>query len=462
MDDHGRALYPVKFDPSGLVEFGVLRPTFTAYSAIFYRLFNDWVIGFYIFKLLLTAITLVVWGFLAYRITGERISFWLVSAVTLSFHYFYDSIFYLSSQEILGLFFLGIALHFFLSGIIWKEKKPTIGIAWLLEFLGLLCLVLAFFSKEPFVATGVAVGIGYIFLVARQLLRSREKKINWKELITAILLIGISLGYGLFLMISIRRGYSSGYDPFNTVKMFNSLYGWARKDFVNHVPWILGTIWILYNCPKFSGDQGRRFSWGLVTGIFIYCGYLLILLPWSTNSYYATPFGLFFGFCVALVVASRCKRLSRARQGIVIIISLTMNIVVCLYALHRESIYQYDTSNLLQWARISVDDEKYDLSSVAINAAEPAVGIPHLLQMKWNISVPQFEYVSAPNPDRHKLFLYSPRFGALRDCDIWNLYPTLLSRVGLSEGKAVCYGLDKYRVLLVSSNWIVFALKEDV
>ena len=349
MDDHGRALRPGAFDPTGLIAFGEFKPIFSAYTAVFYRLFNNWVIGFYVFKLFLVAFTLCIWGFLAYRITSESISFWLVPVITLSFYYFYDAIFYLSSHEVIGLLFLGVALHCFLSGICKHEKSQSARATWFLEIFGLLFLLAAFFSKEPFVSSGIGIGIGYLYLGLGWNVKSRRGKNNISRLVMAICLITVSLGYGLFLMFSIRGGYSSQYDPSNISKMFDVFQSWLTKDLVNHVPWILGSFWILFTCKESFRNRNLSFRWGIVSAGCIYLGYLLLLLPWNTITYYATPLGLFFGFFLSLILAKPLQGLKVTKQYTVVLFSLILNTFVCLYGLHRELIYQYDTSNLLQW-----------------------------------------------------------------------------------------------------------------
>ena len=92
---------------------------------------------------------------------------------------------------------------------------------------------------------------------------------------------------------------------------------------------------------------------------------------------------------------------------------------------------------------------------------EPADAIPNLLQLKWDIGIPQFEFVRLPRPDKHQLFFYSPRFSSLLDCQRWGFYPTALSRLGISDGKSVCYEIEQYSMLMASANWLVFRLNKD-
>ena len=278
----------------------------------------------------------------------------------------------------------------------------------------------------------------------------------------AICLIGVSLFYGLFLMFGVRGGYTSLYNPTDIERMFGGLSSWLKKDVFNHLPWILGSIWVLFTCRNSFRGRNLVFRWAVISASCIYFGYLLLLLPWNTVTYYAAPLGLFFGFFISLILAKPLRGLRMASQYAVILISLMLNTLVCLYGLHRELIYQYDTSNLLQWARVAIDEEQYDFSTVGTNAMEPAHAIPNLLKLKWGIGIPSFNFVRLPRPDRHQLFVYSPRFSSLEDCQRWNFYPTALSRLGINDGNPVCYGIEHYRILMASANWIVFGLKKDI
>src|SRR3990167_7337927 len=79
--------------------FGQLRPIWALHSGFLYSVFENNPRAFYIFRLFEICLVLTIWTTASYRITRKRVSLALVPAITLSFHYFYDALFYLSSQE---------------------------------------------------------------------------------------------------------------------------------------------------------------------------------------------------------------------------------------------------------------------------------------------------------------------------------------------------------------------------
>ena len=89
----------------------------------------------------------------------------------------------------------------------------------------------------------------------------------------------------------------------------------------------------------------------MLIGVLLYSAYTLVTLPWNTTSYYAGPLGVFFGIPVAIFAAQLLPHTSISLQILVPIASLLFNMLVSQWALTRESLYHYDTHNLMAWVR---------------------------------------------------------------------------------------------------------------
>ncbi|MCR4337865.1 MAG: hypothetical protein NUV91_08695 [Candidatus Omnitrophica bacterium] len=398
-----------------LMEWGVLRFTFVAHSSAVYTLFENNPQLLYIFKLFEICMVLLIWGFAAFRITGRKISIVLVPAITLSFHYFYDAFFYLSSHEFLGLFFVGCALHFFLNSIDVGGARRFRWGAWVMTVLFLLC---AFGAKEPFVSCGVALGMGYLYL-------SWEKRgvgISRSMLLAGSILILITVFYVLWLLQSVKSGYSSRYDMFSIPLLSNNFMSWMRKDFLNHSVWVLGAFFIIWKTGIPEIKKSFMNSWelrfGVVIALLLYGGYFLILLPWSTITYYATPLGLFFAFLVTILISRHLFNLRDRSLAIMVIVFLIVNQFVCQYALRREAGYMSDTIQLREWFKKNHLAHRLGNDDVIFaNAMEASRAIPLTIERKWQIHLEPFRYSldpEAPVENRKaNFYLYSPRFATM-------------------------------------------------
>lgn len=438
MDDHGilecgtgslsrwRQYFP------GLIQWGVFRPVFVLHSAVFYSLFSSSAKAFYIFKLFEVFFLLVIWGIAGYRITRRKIALWFIPAITLSFHYFYDTFFYLSSHEFLGLWGVGLAVHCFISALRQMAcPEPKLKKAHTFFMGGILCLLFAFASKETFVSCGMAAGFS-LFLVS---FFNPDKRLKKYLLFYGFGIMALSAIYAIGLKIFIQSSYTSHYQLGNWAYLGDSLLNWFKKDFLNHIPWLIFLAWAWKNKMKpISTDDGGYnrglFVWGMLVSIFLYLGFLAVLLPWNTLSYYASPLGLFFASAIGIGLIRIVDDWNTSRQLIVVILALTLNLLVCYYALSRERTYQADTYNLMQWLKARheqlVTVEKNTL--VSTNAMEAGNAIPAYLK-RQGVVIPVFSYGRVPSQEGNDIFyLYSPRFGFISSGHFKNYQMEFFSR----------------------------------
>lgn len=406
------------------LQFGQFKPLFPLHVSIFYSIFEEHPDWLYIARVFEICFILFIWGWATYRITKKTLSIFLLPAITLSFHYFYDAFFYLSSHEIVGLLFVGIALNCFLNnlehilGVDFSTPQRGNNLLSLRSWLaGLFFLLFGFASKEPFVSCGIAFGLYYLCLAWKF-----RRTIQFRYLLKlGIILITLSLIYGSILLFVVRSNYTSAY-TLSVQKFLASFKSWFKKDFFNHLPWIIGGSIILWLGARRKGIKAfkifsLKIKWAALLGILLYGGYVLVLLPWNTIAYYATPLGLFFAFIVVLLISDYLPKVNLRLQILGVICALIFNQLICQYALVRESTYQYDTYNLMEWIRTNYLFRKHGYNfNVQSNAMEPAVAIPALINRKWNLNIKRFTWSLDPNhisEQRCDFYLYSPRFHSI-------------------------------------------------
>ncbi len=431
----------------GFISFGEFKPVWTLHCGIFYTVFQNSPKLFYIFKWFEICLILLIWGMAAWRLTRNKTAIVLLPAITLSFHYFYDAFFYLSSHEYLGTFFLGISIHFFLNHLkpLWDEAgdlntkgSQQMKLRWGWLFLGIIFLFASFYCKETFVSAGIALGLSYLYLAWKQ---KKKRKILGA---IGIVLILITIAHAASLLLFIRSSYTSEYGFQNISRIMSNLSAWFKKDFMNHLPWILGSMLIFYlgskeKVRKVSKIFSDRTKWGIFLGGLFYIGFLMILLPWNTVAYYAMPLGLFFAFMLTVLISDALSGLSFRWQLVGVVCALLLNQFVCQYALNRESVYQYDTHNLMVWFRENTDSSNENV--ILCNAMEAAFAIPGHVNRTWGLDIKGFQW--STNPDdmiegkKAKFYLYSPRF----------------SGVDISK-------LKDWKVIFLSKNWILYARPE--
>lgn len=410
-----------------MFHFGQFRPMLALHVGIFYSLFDHEPNILYILKAIEIGIILIIWGAGTYRLTKSLLSVFLLGAVTLSFHYFYDAFFYISSHEMIGMLFGGIAFHFFISHlecVLGKDfdRMPNGGKSFGIPFfiLGIVFLLCAFGSKEPFVSVGIAFGMSYLFLAW-----ANRKNDQWvRLLIFGGILIIVTLLYGGFLLTSVKSAYTGGYSLFNGPKIVSGLRSWLKKDLSNHAPWIFGPsiLFCLVVGIKKIGSHIRQISlkkkWGIVLGILLYVGYVWVLLPWNTISYYATPLGLFFAVVICLLMSDYLKKINVHAQILIVVGALMFNMLVCLYALERESMYQYDTQNFMEWVHKNPEFHDNPELVVLCNGMEASAAIPWHINYEWGLNLKGFHW-AVNYPDfkvqgkKAGYLLLSPRFNSI-------------------------------------------------
>ncbi|MBN3040105.1 MAG: hypothetical protein JW867_03180 [Candidatus Omnitrophica bacterium] len=419
-----------------MLNFGQFRLTFAVYAGFFYSIFKNYPVFFYIFKALVIYMVLFLWGRQAYKITKRRLTVLLFMGISLSFHYLYDAFFYLSSHEFLGLFFVALSFNFFLQNLesilggdfSQNHDKPK-NYSLKSYALAVFFLFLAYGSKEQFTSCGLAFGFSYLYLA----FKLRKEKCSITLLQLGLLLIIGTFAYGAALLNIVKSHYTSTY-AFNPAKFVSTFKNWLKKDFINHLPWIGAVIFITNICQRRARPASKskplalKKQWAVCLSLSFYIFFLIVLLPWNTISYYATPFAVFFAFFAVLIISQPVLNCNLKFQAFIVISAMIFNQLVCEYALARESSYQRDTAGLLKW--LKKDDSIRNIPagySVHSNAAEPAGAITRLANMKWNLGIESF--VFSVNPDRPveekeaKYYLYSPRFqkinmGRLKN---WNI-----------------------------------------
>ena len=394
----------------GFLAFGEFKPTFALHQAIFYALFRYSPVSMHVLKWIEACLVLAVWGAAVQSISGKRVSMLIFISAALSFHYLYDTFFFLSTHEFLGVLFCGLALNCFLSGL---QARSQFQFATLFTA-GVLSMVVGFGAKEPLVAVGVAFGLG--FLILGRIEKEQRSRALWVGLVN---LVGTVI-YGIGLKVFAQGAYTSSYSFTNWPRMFGNISAWLFKDFANHLPWVILVV-LLGTAASRSGPRlgllsifTTRQKWGIFTGVLLYGGYLAILLPWSTTSYYAGPLGVFFAFPVAIFVAEILPKTSMVVQVLIPIGALLFNMLVSQWALTRESYYHYDTQNLMAWV---LGNAAFQAAArekmVYCNGMEAAGTIPGHLARDFSLQLPPFKHSGTQiDPTISKaIIVRSPRFG---------------------------------------------------
>ena len=397
-----------------LVAFGHFNPTSALRSAVIYTWFEYVPVLAHVAKWVEACLMLLAWGVAAKRVSGKDSALPIFMAVALSFHYLYDTFFFLSTHEVIGLLFLGISINGFLTTITTMHR--TTFYASLVA--SLVCLMVGMGAKEPMVSSGVAFGISFVVLGLM------DKSTRSRPLLSGVIILVISFAYAVSLKLWVQSSYTASYSFFNFPRMLDSFSNWVRKDFFNHSPWILLVVvlvfWLFSSRPKSQSLSlfTQKQQWGMLTGALLYVGYLLILLPWNTISYYAGPLGVYFAFPVSIFLAQILPTTKPLLQVLVPVAALIFNMFVSQWALTRESLYHYDTQNLMAWIQGNPEFQTAALSKlVESNALEAGGAIPQHLARDFALALPGFAHRGA-NPDGYqpgRMLVYTPRFGSPAD-----------------------------------------------
>jgi hypothetical protein len=393
-----------------LHNWGTFRFTYAAYVSFFYPLFHQSPQLFYLFKLGLVSLTLLLWGINARLLTGKSISVFLLPCVALSYYFFYDAFGYLSIQEPLGLFFGACAFLCFIIGALQKaQRQLPIHAGWLCA--GVIFLILCVQSKEVFVSSALAAGV-MLFLI---FLTYKRKTLLFLSLVILL----TATGYALYLKFCFQHAYSSQYDLTNGQKLLSNAHVWLMHSFVFHLPWAL--LWAIFAAGRFLKKEGgamdRNARIGLITGAFNYALFLLLLLPWQVSDFYAIPLGLFFAFTLTMVLAPYLEELKGWPNKAIILTVLVLNLAVCYCSFGKMAAYRNDTSQLLDWLKYNEDFNKAADNgfTTATNAPEAGDRIPELLQMQTGRSIPHFAPMYSVKDivynQKVLYYLYNPTLG---------------------------------------------------
>ncbi|MCA9398799.1 MAG: hypothetical protein KC618_03535 [Candidatus Omnitrophica bacterium] len=421
---------------SDLLGAGRFNPTFSFHCAFFYRIFENHPKAFFVFRWVEVVMALILWGFLAYKVTQKKIAIPLFFAIALSFLKFYDAFFFLSTQEILGVFFSGSALVFFLYAL-----KPAFTHSGKLRktfFIpGVLCLLLAFGSKEPFVSVGIALGFSLIV----SWIKNRQRK---DFLTVGIVMFSFSVGYALFLKTFVAKGYSAGYSlTWNEIS--GNIQQWFHDVLIgSHGFWIIITIFILSG-SVFSQDKKQEravfYFWIMIFGLSVYVLYLLLILPWNAWGHYVTPLGIFFAFTLTVFLAGLLDSARTWLVGLAAVISLGVNLYAGGKALHFHAQYQQDTQQMLVWLSQNALFQHEVMEAGAVvrcNANEPSGAIQKLVNKYHGQNYPKFIFTPKVgdilNDPATRYYIWAPSWG---DQD--------LRRLG-----------NMWTPMFVSESWIVF------
>ena len=393
-----------------LFSWGECRPTYAAYVATFYPLFHNAPKLFYLFKLILVAGTLMMWGYSARLLTKKPLAQFLLPSIVLSYYFFYDTMEYLSAQEPLGLFFLSLALLCFISaGVLPAEQKKPIRWEWLL--VGLALLVFSAFSKEMFVTCALALS-GMLFLTS---IIYRNRPLRW----WGTILFLFFLAYALYLKFWFQHGYTAGYSFKDWGKISWNLRDWLTRSFIFHLPWLL--VAIIFGSKRILRREpipiNKLGTIGLATGAVLYFSYLIVLLPWQVSDFYAAPLGVFFAFFATLFLADDLERCKGWLIKTIIGLMLMFNIGVCYCSFGKMVAYRNDTIQLLDWLTYNQEFRAAMERGwkVSTNAWEAGDTIPALLEIRTGIKIPSFSHVTLVKEiiytPRTLYYLYNPSLG---------------------------------------------------
>ena len=128
---------------------------------------------------------------------------------------------------------------------------------------------------------------------------------------------------------------------------------------------------------------------------------------------------------VSILVAVVWSETRIGGQVLISVASLLFNMLVSQWALTRESLYHYDTQNLMTWVRGNPEFQlAADRGLVYCNAWEGGGAIPAHLERDFGVLIPGFTYKGLDQNSFRagQIMVYTPRFGYDTDTfspDLW-------------------------------------------
>jgi hypothetical protein len=371
-----------------LLASGRFVPTASLHWGLFYKVFANSPLAFFIFRWVEIMATLGLWGLFAAHVTGKKWSAALFITIALGFYKLYDCFFYLSIPEPVGLLFAAPASIFFLNAV-----RPALdtgkAINWKYLILGIIFLLIAIGAKETFIVAGIALGIA-------ALVASVKKNAGAPLIPVGGILLLLSAAYIITIKIFIIHGYSSDYSFTDAGKLLDNARLWLNADLPYHAPWIIAAT-ILLLIPGKRAPERASTSFGLMLSIIYYLGYTAILLPWSTGGHYSVPLGVFFALTATLLITPQLEKIKPVFHIFLLIAALIFNIAVSSAALQWHHAYQTDTKNLAAWINQNIifQHEILNGANVRINATEPGGTIPALVKSLYGTEIKPFTFTAS-------------------------------------------------------------------
>lgn len=368
----GRAIEMIK----GFAGSGRFLPVSCFHWAVFYKVFSQSPMAFFLFRWIEGILILGLWGLVVVEVTGRRWSAWLFMTAALGFIRFYDGFFYLSVPEVPGIMLAAPAVLFFLRAVrpLLENNGPLKGKE---AALSILFLLLSTGAKEPFFIVTAACGLAALLF--------SFKRENGRPL--AVLgagLLAFSAAYALIIKLFVVRAYSAAYDPANIGKLTGNIRAWLGHDLPCHAPWILIVVLLLILGGRpVLRNAYHRFA--LVLGALLYTGYAVVLLPWSVWGHYALPLGIFAALTISLTTVHLLERTDGKWLRVIFGVVLGLNIFVSSAVAQWHRTYQRDTQNLAAWIAQNLIFE-HDVKGgavVRVNAYEPGYTIPAMVEKRY-------------------------------------------------------------------------------
>lgn len=289
MDDHGflnmaRTYWQNPSDAKNVTgsfqAAGMFRPMVFVWATIFYKVFEYWPTGFYIFIAAGNMAAMLLWGIVFYRYFGVRPQnrSWTIFFFPLTFFLFlpFWNIFtYLSVQEKFVVFLAPLALILFQKTYLDRNPVDMV-VLYVIAVLGML-------SKATFIFVPVAMLV-YSFL---DLIFFKSR---WAVSLWHFLICSVSLAYYAFYTITVQlKGeYTSKYKTGLTIGgLLGKVLGATMLVKILIVIGIIGFFTFLAIAVRTKKSE-------YLFGSLIYCGlvvYLVLLLPWGLQSYLLSAAG---------------------------------------------------------------------------------------------------------------------------------------------------------------------------